>query len=287
MKGRGLSEGVLSRLVIARAETVKGVMFLLLGAGMGLALISFNGIVYAAQGNVSELASALPLGYAFAAGMVATVNPCGVLLLPSLVAYYLGADDDAKLTVVQRARKAVLLGIMATLGFVVLFGLVGGVVGAGGRAIASYFPVAGLAVGLALIASGTWLTLSGRSLGILPASRAMQHVQFGSDPRSLFAFGVAYGVSSLACTLPVFLVVAGTALAARSPLIAVSQFVSYALGMGTVLTGVVLAAAFFKTAVSRWVRKAIPYVHRVAAAFLVGAGLYVSWYWLTSGQLGN
>ena len=72
------------------SSIVSGVGFLLLGMILGVGIILARDAVNGLEGGVTEVASLLPFGYAFAAGMVATVNPCGVLLLPSLVAYYLG-----------------------------------------------------------------------------------------------------------------------------------------------------------------------------------------------------
>ena len=262
-----------------------GLAFVALGLVLGGALIALGNVVYVVQGGISTVATLLPLGYAFGAGMVATVNPCGVLLLPSLVAYYLGRGDEFGLSAARRAGKALLLGATATLGFVSIFAVVGLAIGAGGRAIAGAFPIGGLAVGVLLTGLGAWLALSGRGFGILAASRAMGHVELRDDLRSLFVFGVAYAVTSLACTLPIFLVVAGSALAAGGPIAAAGQFVSYALGMGTILTAVILGAAFFQAAVQRSLRRVVPYVHRLSAAFLLGAGLFVINYWLTTGGL--
>ena len=262
-----------------------GLVFVALGLTLGGALIALGNEVYVIQGGVSTLAALLPLGYAFGAGMVATVNPCGVLLLPSLVAFYLGRDDQSHLSVPRRAGKALLLGATATLGFVTIFAMVGLAIGLGGRALVGFFPLGGLAVGILLAVLGLWLALSGRGFGILAASRAMGHVELRTDVRSLFVFGVAYAVTSLACTLPIFLVVAGSALAAGGLVAAAVQFVSYALGMGTILTGVVLGAAFCQAAVQRSLRRIVPYVHRLSAAFLLGAGLFMIHYWLTTGGL--
>jgi cytochrome c-type biogenesis protein len=263
----------------------QGVGFLLLGLAFGAVLIAGSTAVYRVQEGVSALASLVPLGYAFGAGMVATVNPCGVVLLPSLVAYYLGRGEGQPSTARQRATRGLLMGVMATLGFVALFAGVGLVIGAGGRVLADAFPLGGLLVGVALALVGAWLTLTGRGLGILAAGQALGYVRLGSDLRSLFLFGVGYAVASLACTLPVFLVVAASALSAGGPLAATGRFVSYALGMGTVLTAVIIAAAFFQGAVARWLRGVVPYIHRLAASFLVGAGLFVVHYWLTVGGL--
>jgi len=96
----------------------------------------------------------------------------------------------------------------------------------------------------------------------------------------MFVFGIGYAVASLGCTLPVFLVVASLAMSAGNLLFAISQFVSYALGMGLVLTVVIVAATFFQSAVRRWIRSLLPHVHRLAAAFLIGAGVYLVDYWL-------
>jgi cytochrome c-type biogenesis protein len=269
----------------ARPIAWSGLAFVALGLALGGALIALGNVVYSVQGGVSTLASMLPLGYAFGAGMVATVNPCGVLLLPSLVAFYLGRDDGNDLSAPRRAGKALMLGATATLGFVTVFGVVGLIIGAGGRALVGAFPIGGFAVGVLLAGLGVWLSLTGRGFGILAASRAMGHVELRSDLRSLFVFGLAYAVTSLACTLPIFLVVAGSALAAGGPVAAAGQFISYALGMGVILTTVILGAAFFQAAVQRSLRRVVPYVHRLSAAFLVGAGLFVINYWLTTGGL--
>lgn len=260
-----------------------GVVFLLLGLALGVFLISATKTIYQFQGGVSQLSSLIPLGYAFSAGMVATVNPCGILLLPSLVAYYLGRDDGEPLPAWQRAGKGLIFGAMATLGFVSLFAVVGLIIGSGGRALATAFPVSGLAVGVGLALLGAWLALTGRGFGLLMASQAMGHVRLGRDLRSLFLFGVGYAVTSLACTLPIFLVVAASALASGGPLAAAGQFVSYALGMGSVLTAFIVGAAFFQGAVTHWAREIVPHIHRLAAAFLIGAGLFVANYWLTTG----
>ncbi len=267
------------------ATWLRRVGFVVLGLVLGVVLIASRQAVYGIEGGVSDLASVFPLGYAFAAGMVATVNPCGVLLLPSLVAYYLGQSASGSAAIVQRAGRALLLGIMATIGFVILFALVGLIVGVGGRAIGGAFPIGSLIIGSSLAALGVWLILSGREVGILAAGRSLGYVRLRNDLWSMLLFGIGYAVASLACTLPVFLVVVGSALASTGVVGALIQFISYALGMGMVLTVVILAAAFFQTFVQRSVRQIAPYVHRLSAAFLIGAGMFLIDYWATTGQI--
>src|SRR5256885_10683764 len=102
----------------------QAIAFGLLGLGLGVAMIAAKDELYLVQGGVSNVAELLPFGYAFAAGMVAAFNPCGILLVPSLVAYYLSADAPPS-SLGGRSTRALGFGVAATCGFVVLFAAAG------------------------------------------------------------------------------------------------------------------------------------------------------------------
>lgn len=235
--------------------------------------------VYRIQGGVAEIAPLLPFGYAYAAGMVAAVNPCGVLFLPSLMAFYLGGSAVQTRSWWQRTASALAFGALATAGFVVLFATVGFVFAVGGRALGAFFPVGGTLVGLLLTGLGAWAIITDSSFGIVQASRAMAILDARRSP-PLFLFGLAYGVASLACTLPVFLAVVGTSLTANGFVAALGQFLSYAFGMGTMVTVALVTAVFFEQALGKLLRVVVPQVHRVAASLLFAAGLFIIYYWL-------
>jgi hypothetical protein len=97
--------------------------------GLLFLLISFRGGIEAGVANLTLL---LPVGYAFAAGMVASVNPCGVLMLPTYVLYQLRTDPTSSSTA-RRAFKALLLAVVVTAGFIVVFAAAGAIITAGGR----------------------------------------------------------------------------------------------------------------------------------------------------------
>src|SRR5260221_264002 len=121
---------------------------------------------------------------------------------------------------------------------------------------------------------GVGFTFLGLALGgLLIAAGNGVYALEGSMSTVARLLPVGYAFCSLPCHLPIFLVVAGSALAAGGVVGAATQFVAYAVGMGTVLTAVVVAAAFFQTAVARFVRSLVPFVHRLAASFLLGAGI--------------
>jgi cytochrome c biogenesis protein CcdA len=203
-------------------------------------------------------------------------------MLPSYIFFQLGTEETGT-SVVERLLKALRIAIATTAGFTAVFGAAGVVVSAGGRWLTSVFPVAGLIIGLAMLGLGVWLLATRRSLGILAASRVS--VRPERSLRNMLLFGIAYAVSSLSCTLPIFLVVVGSALGSEGLFVSLAQFLGYALGMGAVLAAITVGTALFREAVERWMRRVIPYVHRLSALFLIGAGVYLIYYWIFEANL--
>ena len=238
-----------------------------------------------AEASVSNLVVVLPVGYAFGAGMVASVNPCGFFMLPSYVSYYLGTEEEGYMAVPAAARlgRAIALALVATMGFILVFASFGAVIAFGGMVLVTYFPVGGLLIGAALAALGVWLLISHKPLGIMAASRVV--VTPRRNLRNIFLFGVAYAIGSLSCTLPIFLVVVGSALATQGLGTSFGQFLGYSLGMGTVLVAVTVSAALFRDAVMRSLRGLMPHIHTASALFLTAAGGYLIYYWLRFGDL--
>ncbi len=231
---------------------------------------------------LTSLGALLPVGFAFGAGMVAAVNPCGFAMLPAYLSLYLGSQEAGfgKRPVLRRVFRAILIGGVVSLGFVLLFGLAGVIVSAGGSVILGAMPWIGIVIGGALILGGLWM-LAGRTLYTGVFERFARRI---GDPKAMsvrgfFLFGLAYGLASLSCTLPVFLAVMGGSLTAGSFVSAAGQFVSYGLGMTSVLLVLTLALALFKEGVISRLRKVTPYVHPISAALLVLAGAYIILYW--------
>jgi cytochrome c-type biogenesis protein len=244
--------------------------------GMILALISLQA---SAEAGAADLATFLPIGFAFAAGMVASVNPCGFLLLPSYISFQIGSStaETQAAPVGPRIGRALGMGLLATAGFVAVFAVVGGVIAAGGQFLIQIFPFIGLAIGVLMVGLGIWLLISKAKLGIMAASRLT--ITPKRNPQNIFMFGIVYAAGSLSCTLPIFLVVVGSALATQGIGAAFGQFIGYALGMGVVLIAVTVASALAEGTITRWSRGVLPYLDRVSAMFLVGAGAYLVYYW--------
>ena len=232
----------------------------------------------------------IKLGFAYAVGAASAVNPCGFAMLPAYLGLYVGGgnQDDDRRNPVRLVSRAVMVGLSVSLGFVVLFGAVGLILGLGSQAVVvAALPYVGLAIGVLLIGAGAYMASGGKIYTSL-AQRAASRV---GDPNQLnipgyVLFGVSYGLASLSCTLPLFLAVLGVGAGLSSGFLdTAGQFVLYAAGMGSVIMALTLGMAVARSVLIRWMRAALPYVGVVGAWLMVVAGTYIVFYWLTLGDL--
>jgi cytochrome c biogenesis protein CcdA len=159
--------------------------------------------------------------------MVSTVNPCGFSMLPAYLSLYLGVrhDGNASRHFIFRGGKALLIGTVVTLGFMILFSFFGAILWAGGYFLMKYLPWLGLFVGATLAGLGLFL-LAGKSIHTaLPARLAnLIGTPESQGFKTYFLFGIAYGMASLGCTLPVFMVVVGSAMKSQGFTEGIFQF---------------------------------------------------------------
>jgi cytochrome c biogenesis protein CcdA len=238
------------------------------------------------SGIFLSLGTKAPLGYAFVAGMIASVNPCGFVLLPAYLGYYLGDDGGARGGTGQMGRALAVSAAM-TASFALLFGLAGILAGLAASALSSSLPWIGTAVGVGLILLAGMLA-SGRELTASLAPRVAHHLGTATRNRGLggyAAYGTAYGLASLGCTLPVFLGVVGTSLQLHGLADAVGQFVLFGIGMGTVLAVLTIATAWFGDGLLQRAQPLRRHISWASAVLLWLAGAYIVYYWLTAIRL--
>jgi cytochrome c biogenesis protein CcdA len=220
--------------------------------------------------------------------MVTAVSPCGIAMLPAYVSLYMGAEEKGfrEQSPLQRGAHAGLLSLVVTAGFVAFFAAMGAILSLGGQFIINIIPWAAVLIGVSLILLGIWL-LAGGHLYFGVFSRLASRVKRpgGSGVIGFLIFGVAYGIAALSCTLPIFLVVVGSALAMEGFAVGLLQFMLFALGMGFVITIVTLGTAFFKETVHRWLRRLVPVVARFSGLLLILAGGYILYFWFIVGDL--
>lgn len=207
------------------------------------------------------------LSWAFLAGAAATVNPCGLAMLPAYVSYYVGRDEGH-----THPGRGLTAGLLLSLGTLGVFTLMGLVITTLGTAVARFIPWLALLVAVLLLVAGV-ATLLGRAPAVVIGSGRQAPVK--GSPSSFVGFG--YGLASLGCTLPIFMIVVSSVFSTDF-LSGFLAFIAYGAGMGLILTGISLAVALGKTAVLRWVRAAGPLLKYLGGFGLLVAGSYLIYY---------
>ena len=277
--------GAVALLVIAFA------MGIFQGPGANDTVGNVLGVQSTSTSWITNLGDLLPFGFAFVAGMVAAVNPCGFVMLPAYLTIYLRDESDVEegtglVGTAKRGSKAVYVSLAMGLGFVALFGSAGLLVSASQELVKEALPWIGFTLGILMALMGAYILLGGKIYtGV--AQRMADRV---GDPRvsslaGYFLFGVSYALASLSCTLPIFLSVVTSSFGREGFVSGLVQFVAYAGGMAFLIMIVTIAIALFKSAILNPLRRSMQYVERASAVILAIVGAYLVFYWLTEGDL--
>ena len=224
------------------------------------------------------------ISLAFAAGLVAALNPCGFAMLPAylvLVVRGEGAGHPETRTTTSTGLTAVGRALAATagmgLGFLTVFGLFGALTISAGATVQRYLPYLVVVIGIVLVALGIWMLL-GRELTLLtprhPGGRWAPTARLGS----MYGYGVSYAIASLSCTVGPFLAVTAAGLRRGSLIGSASIYLAYIAGLTLVVGVLAVAAAVASSAVVNRLRRILPYVNRISGALLILVGLYVGYY---------
>ncbi|WP_101946857.1 cytochrome c biogenesis CcdA family protein [Mycobacterium sp. 3519A] len=214
------------------------------------------------------------LGLAFAAGLVAALNPCGFAMLPAYLALVVRGEDTSRRTAVARAVTAT--AAMA-LGFIAVFTGFGLLTVSVASTVQRYLPYVTTAIGIGLVALGVWL-LAGREFTPLrPLARGARGAPT-ARLGSMFGYGVSYAIASVSCTVGPFLAVTAAGLRSGSAVGAVAVYLAYAAGFTLVVGVLAVAAAVTASTVTARIRRIMPYVNRISGALLVVVGGYVGYY---------
>ena len=231
------------------------VMGIAQGPGANDAVANVLGIQSTSTTWVTDLGNFLPFSFAFVAGMVAAVNPCGFVMLPAYLTIYLRDESDVDaegswIGLAKRGSKAVYVSFAMGLGFVALFGAAGLLVSASQELVKDVLPWIGFVLGVLMSLIAAYILLGGKvyaGIGQRMADRV-------GDPRvssltGYFLFGVSYALASLSCTLPIFLSVVTSSFGREGFTTGMVQFIAYAGGMAFLIMIVTIGIALFKSAV--------------------------------------
>jgi cytochrome c biogenesis protein CcdA len=283
--GPGLPRSVLAWLAVV-ATLLAAVLAARDGANSAVALAAAT-LAGSATDALQGIGETIPLGFAFGLGMAAAVNPCGFALLPTYLGLYLGAAAGEQRPWPAQVSRALQVSAAMSLSFVALFGTSGLVLGALGAAAGGWLPWLSLSTGVLLAIAGGRL-LAGETIAATGAERLADRLGGAAGRTGVLgyaAYGLAFALSSLGCTLPLFLTAVGTGVARGGLLGGLSQFVLYALGMSLVVSLLTVLFGLFGSGVLARVRGIAGLLQPLSAALLLATGGYIVYYWLSAGGI--
>ncbi|MEN9805413.1 MAG: hypothetical protein RIS41_2260 [Actinomycetota bacterium] len=220
------------------------------------------------------------LWLSFGAGLLAAVNPCGFVLLPTYLMYYLGlsgrpGESSSRDGAVARA---LVVSLSLSAGFMSVFLVVGSISRLFTDWINQNAKYVSLVIGLALVVLGVAMLFGYR----LPLTTPKLDVGGRAKDRtvlSMFLFGIAYAVASIGCTIGPFSgVVLGTIDTSGfgAGLLAI---VLYGGAMSLLVTSLTVSLAVAQGGLLKVLRKGMTYVETASAVVMILSGLYLAWYW--------
>lgn len=220
------------------------------------------------------------------AALLSFFSPCSFPVLPAYMAYYLNLEAKGGKGTVRTAAGR---GFVASLGMVLVYGLIAAVVVAIGFAAQATVPLIGPVVGAALIALGILTLLPYQYYRITRPLLALKD-RIGAflgrrgEPSvgaKLFAWGVGYGAAGFACVAPPFIGAVLNASALGRPEEAATGLLLYVAIVIGLMIGITVA---LQVAGDRALRRlnvwsgVIKYVSAVAL-LIAGAYLLLLFYW--------
>jgi cytochrome c-type biogenesis protein len=172
--------------------------------------------------------------FAFGAGVATFFSPCAYALLPGYVGYYVSSVEEPESD--APVGGALVRGMAAFLGVVVVFATFSAGLLVAGRTIEPLLGLLEPVVGVALLVLGVVVLLGdGPTFHItLPERRA--------STLGFFVFGAGYAVAGAGCVAPLFLAIVFRSLTAPVGQAAV-LLGGYTLGFGLLLLGATVAIA--------------------------------------------
>jgi cytochrome c biogenesis protein CcdA len=217
--------------------------------------------------------------YSFILGVMAAINPCGFVLLPTYLVYYLGTEiQRGEESRSATLRRSLAVGSAVSAGFVGLFLVVGIISRAFTNAIVTHSKYASLVIGVLLVAMGIAMFLGWKP----PIARPDVSVQRQRTVWNMFLFGIVYAIASIGCTIGFLTSVILGSVNRQGYVSGVLSITLYGLGMGLLVTSLTVALAFARVGFLTTLKKSLRWFDKVSAGFVTLTGLYLTWYWFSS-----
>jgi len=223
-------------------------------------------MIFAIEGNFA---------YSFILGVLAAVNPCGFVLLPTYLIFFLGTREETELTTSERMRRALVVSSGISIGFLAIFFVIGVISRLFTQWIELNAKYASLAIGIVLVIGGARMLTGWTPKFALPQIGGVQTKTF----RATVIYGVAYAVASIGCTIGFLTTAVFGSIALHGFISGVFSILLYGLGMAMLVTALTVSFAFAKTGIVTMIKNRLHIVQRLGAIFVTITGIYLVLYW--------
>lgn len=216
--------------------------------------------------------------YSFITGVLATVNPCGFVLLPTYLLYFLGMESNsADRSTPATAQRALVVGASLSAGFISVFFVVALISRLFTTWIQEHAKYAAFIIGILLVIAGIAMLF-----GWKPRFATPNLENKGRTFRAMFVYGIIYAVTSIGCTIGMLTSAVFGSVNVHGYFSGVMSISLYGVGMSVTVIALTVTLAFAHTGMLKALRRGLPYIDRVAAAFLIATGVYLTWYWYSA-----
>ncbi len=234
--------------------------------------------VIAGEGEIESLPGYGIYGLAILSGVTSFFSPCSFPLLPSYIAYYV--RDDKKEKKKKNMKEGIKMGVEASLGIVLVFGVVGIMVVSGGIWLKDFIPYLQFFIGIIIALLGLFL-LTGIEIGayLEEIKNKIRNV-FPLKKKKVghahpFYYGMGYGAGSAGCTAPVFIAVLLASWLSRGFVGAITVLTTYLVTMTVLMVVFSVLIVFLREDVVKDLSKAVQHIDRISGFVLLAAGLYL------------
>lgn len=216
------------------------------------------------------------LASAFTQGLIAAVNPCGFVLLPTYLLYFLGMENLRPGAERASVGRALAVSLSVSAGFMSVFVVIGAITKWSTKWFTEQAPYVSLVIGVLLAVLGVAMIFGYRLPFTTPK---LDIAQRDRSVQSMFVFGIAYAVASIGCTIGPFMAVVLGGVSTDGVLTGIAAIGVYGLGMALLVTGLTVTLALANTALLRALRRGMQWFEYAAGVMVLLTGLYLTYYW--------
>jgi len=213
--------------------------------------------------------------YSFVLGILAAVNPCGFVLLPTYLLFFLGTREEENLTTSERLRRALVVGAGISVGFLGIFFVIGVISRLFTQWIEFNAKYASFVIGIGLLVAGMRMLSGWTPKFAMPQIGGVQTRTF----RATVVYGVAYAIASIGCTIGFLTTAVFGSIAVNGFVSGVISILLYGLGMAMLVTALTICLAFAKTGLVTLIKNRLNIIEKIGAGFVTLTGIYLIAYW--------